>query len=108
LPLVAVLSSKRFRPELPIPTPAAAAVTTATGAGLYGRLPRLSRLFLENFLRPISLDFRPFRLIRKVHQQPISTGGNFIAVSVENFRGVLYPQGRRGTADNLSRASPVI
>ncbi len=61
LPLVAVLGLKRFRLNPPIPTPVTAAVTTATGAGLYVCVPRLSRLFFEIFFRRISLDFRAFQ-----------------------------------------------
>ena len=61
LPLVAVLSLKRFRLKLPIPTPVTAAVTTATGAGLYVRAPRLSRLFFKKNLGRNSAGFRAFR-----------------------------------------------
>ena len=49
LPLVAVLRSKRFRPNLPIPTPVTTAVTIATGAGLYARARGLSRLFYKKY-----------------------------------------------------------
>ena len=61
LPLVAVLRSKCFHLNLPIPSPVTAAVTTATGAGLYAHVPRLSRLFVEKLFRRISLSFRAFR-----------------------------------------------
>jgi hypothetical protein len=47
LPLVAVLGLKCFHLNPPIPSPVTVAVTTATGAGLYARVPRLSRLFFE-------------------------------------------------------------
>jgi hypothetical protein len=80
LPLVAVLRSKRFHLNLPIPTPVTVAVTTATGAGLYAHVPKLSRLFFKKKFRRNSLDFWVFRDISKVHQQVISTGGNFIAI----------------------------
>jgi hypothetical protein len=61
LPLVAVLRLKRFRPNLPIPTPVTVAVTTATGAGLYAQPQGLSRLFFKKRLGPISSAFRAFR-----------------------------------------------
>jgi hypothetical protein len=61
LPLVAVLRSKRFRPNLPIPTPVTVAVTTATGAGLYARVSGVSRLFFENFFARDSPAFRAFQ-----------------------------------------------
>jgi hypothetical protein len=61
LPLVAVLRLKRFRPNLPIPTPVTVAVTTATGAGLYARVSDLSRLFFENFFGRNSPGFRAFQ-----------------------------------------------
>ena len=61
LPLVAVLRLKRFRPNLPIPSPVTVAVTTATGAGLYAQAPGLSRLFLEKLFRRISPPFRAFQ-----------------------------------------------
>ena len=57
LPLVAVLRSKRFHPNLPIPSPVTTAVTIATGAGLYACVPRLSRLFFKKFLEQISTVF---------------------------------------------------
>ena len=61
LPLVAVLRLKRFRLNPPIPSPVTTAVTIATGAGLYARVPRLSRLFFEKIFRRISLVFRAFQ-----------------------------------------------
>ena len=61
LPLVAVLRRERFRQRLPIPTPVTAAVTTATGAGLYVRVSGVSRLFCENFFARNSLDFCAFQ-----------------------------------------------
>ena len=61
LPLVAVLRLKRFRLNLPIPTPVTAAVTTATGAGLYARPRDVSRLFFEKLLGRISTAFRAFQ-----------------------------------------------
>lgn len=47
LPLVAVLGLKRFRLNPPIPSPVVVAVTTATGAGLYARVPGLSIHFFK-------------------------------------------------------------
>ena len=61
LPLVAVLRRERFRPRLPIPTPVTAAVTTATGAGLYVWASGLSRLFSKKVLGLHSLSFRAFQ-----------------------------------------------
>ncbi len=61
LPLVAVLGLKRFRLNPPIPSPVTVAVTTATGAGLYVRVPGLSRHFFKKNLGRISLDFRAFQ-----------------------------------------------
>ena len=61
LPLVAVLGLKRFRFNPPIPSPVTAAVTTATGAGLYAHVPRLSRLFFKKILGRISLDLWAFQ-----------------------------------------------
>ena len=61
LPLVAVLRLKCFHLNLPIPSPVTAAVTTATGAGLYVCVPMLSRLFFKKNLEQISLDFRAFQ-----------------------------------------------
>lgn len=61
LPLVAVLRLKRFRPNLPIPSPVTTAVTIATGAGLYARAPGLSRLFFKKSLGRISPAFWTFR-----------------------------------------------
>src|SRR5215210_4114713 len=43
------------------PLPVTAAVTTATGAGLYAGVPRLSRLFFENFFARNSPGFRAFQ-----------------------------------------------
>ena len=61
LPLVAVLRLKCFHPNLPIPTPVTIAVTTATGAGLYAHVPRLSRLFFKKNLGRISPAFPAFQ-----------------------------------------------
>jgi hypothetical protein len=72
--------------RLPIPSPVTAPVRTATGAGLYAGVPRLSRLFFEKIFRPFSADFSPFRLIQKVHPQAISTGGNFMRELLKNSR----------------------
>jgi hypothetical protein len=51
---------------------------TATGGGLYARASGVSRGFLNYFLRRFLLTFSPFSLMRKVHPQAISTGGNFM------------------------------
>jgi hypothetical protein len=72
LPLVAVLRLKRFRPNLPIPSPVTTAVTIATGAGLYAHVPRLSRLFFKKILERISLVFLGFSSYLKS-----SSTGNF-------------------------------
>jgi hypothetical protein len=63
LPLVAVLRSKRFRPNLPIPSPVTTAVTIATGAGLYARLRKLSRLFFKKISGRNSPVFSAFQAI---------------------------------------------
>jgi hypothetical protein len=87
LPLVAVLRLSRFRSNLPIPTPVTIPLRTATGAGLYARVPGLSTLFFKKKFGRISPDFRPFRPMRKVHPQAISTGGKFIPVLWKSLRG---------------------
>jgi hypothetical protein len=43
-------------------------------------VPGLSRLFFKKILGRDSLGFRAFQDIVRVHQQAISTGGNFIPV----------------------------
>jgi hypothetical protein len=73
-------SNVTFPLRSPIPAPVTAPLRTATGAGLYARVPMLSRLILEKIFTLISPDFRAFRDIQKVHQQLISTGGNLITV----------------------------
>jgi hypothetical protein len=45
----------------------------------------LSRLFFKKILVRISAGFGAFGGIRKVHQQAISTGGNFIPVLWKTF-----------------------
>src|SRR5215212_10552694 len=50
-----------FPPQPADPPPATAAVTTATGAGLYAHVRRLSRLFIKIILERISPVFRAFR-----------------------------------------------
>ncbi len=51
---------------------------TATGAGLYARPCDLSRGFLNYFSARFSLSFSPFRPMRKLNPQVISTGGKFM------------------------------
>ena len=88
-----LLSSSIASPQcLPISSPVTAAVTTATGGGLYAGAPGVSRLFFENFFRPFSADFSPFRAIQKLHPQPISTGGNFMRAPVENRAHAILPR----------------
>ena len=85
-----LLSSSIASPQcLPISSPVTAAVTTATGGGLYAGASGVSRLFFENFFRPFSADFSPFRAIQKLHPQPISTGGNFMRFKYAKLR--WYP-----------------
>ncbi|MDQ3920298.1 MAG: hypothetical protein M3348_17685 [Acidobacteriota bacterium] len=80
-----LLSSSIASPQcLPISSPVTAAVTTATGGGLYAGASGVSRLFFENLFPAFSADFSPFRAIQKLHPQPISTGGNFMRAPVEN------------------------
>src|SRR5215210_3314617 len=43
------------------PPPVTAAVTTATGAGLYAHVPKLSRLFFKKILERNSPVFRAFQ-----------------------------------------------
>ena len=88
-----LLSSSIASPQcLPISSPVTAAVTTATGGGLYAGASGVSRLFFENFFRPFSADFSPFRAIQKLHPQPISTGGNFMRAPVENRAHAILPR----------------
>jgi hypothetical protein len=97
-----LLSSSTASPRcLPISSPVSVPVRTATGGGLYAGAWGVSRLFFENFFRPVSAGFSAFRAIQKVHPQPISTGGNFMREAWKNSS----PRLNSKRAKNLSRDS---
>jgi len=54
----------------------------------------VSRLFFKKYFPTNSLDFRRFFVMRKVHQQAISTGGNFIRELVKKTRATSRRKSR--------------
>lgn len=93
-----LLSSSIALPRrLPIPSPVAAPLRTATGGGLYAGAFSLSRSFFEKKFRPFSADFPHFLRMQKAHPQLISTGGNFMRELLKSSRPKLAPTSRKKT-----------
>ena len=71
-------------------------VRTATGGGLYARVRNVSSIFSKKIFSTFPPDFSYFRRIQKLHQQPISTGGNFMPDSCAKLQRHL----QRGIVDS--------